>query len=94
MTNVDGLFATDDVVMGTVVLSQRALGDGDVPHIELSLTPNCELVETDDGDTVLVTTRDVAAGEWFTLASEEGDDDEEEEEDEDEEDNQEDDDDE
>ena len=78
MTNVDGLFATEDAAAGTVVLSQRALGDSDVPHIELSLTPNCELLETEDGDTVLVTTRAVAAGEWLTLAKD--DDDEEEEE--------------
>eukprot|EP00038_Savillea_parva_P013512 m.8459 g.8459 ORF g.8459 m.8459 type:complete len:372 (-) comp2540_c0_seq1:233-1348(-) len=72
MTNVDGLFATNDVLCGTVIVSEEdALAAG--LEIEVSDDPNCEVVELDDGSTVLVSVRDIAAGEWFTVAK--GDDD-------------------
>jgi hypothetical protein len=67
MANVDGLFATDDVAAGTVILSEHDVGAEGL-EIELDDDPNCELVETDDGDTLMVSVRDIAVGEWFTLA--------------------------
>eukprot|EP00040_Diaphanoeca_grandis_P020657 m.109875 g.109875 ORF g.109875 m.109875 type:complete len:550 (+) comp27994_c2_seq1:159-1808(+) len=74
MTNVDGLFAKDFIVKGTIVL--RA---SDNPDLELPSNdnPTCEVSETDDGEIVLIAARDITKGEWFSVdVEEDGNDDE------------------
>jgi U3 small nucleolar RNA-associated protein 6 len=88
MTNVDGLYATEDIEAGTIVFTEK-----DMPDCELhrsSTNPNCEVVELEDGTGAIAALRNIQAGEFFCIAEsdDDGDDDdneEEEEEDDDEE---------
>mmetsp|Transcript_22835 Transcript_22835/g.35227 ORF Transcript_22835/g.35227 Transcript_22835/m.35227 type:complete len:435 (+) Transcript_22835:50-1354(+) len=76
MTNVDGLYASDDIEVGTVIFTEH-----DMPDCELhrsSNNPNCDVVELEDGTSAVVSTRDIATGEFFCVP--ESDDEEEEEE--------------
>jgi hypothetical protein len=87
MTNVDGLYATNDIEEGTIVFKEA-----DMPDCELHRSkdnPNCQVVELNDGSGVcaVVSLRPIAAGEFFCVPEssdeyEEGDYDEEEEEEE------------
>jgi len=79
MTNVDGLYATEDIEAGTILFREH-----DMPECELHRSkdnPNCEVVELEDGSGAVVSCRPIAAGEFFCIAE---DDDSDEEEDEDE----------
>lgn len=65
MTNVDGVYATNAIDAGTIVFRET-----DMPDCELhrsSLDPNCEVVELEDGTNAVVSTRSIAAGEFFCL---------------------------
>jgi U3 small nucleolar RNA-associated protein 6 len=82
MTNVDGLYATDDIDPGTVIFKES-----DMPDCELHRSrtnPNCEVVELDDGTQAVVSVRKITAGEFFCIAESsdegEGDEDDDEEE--------------
>lgn len=68
MTNLDGLFATDDIEADTIILKQSDMGAGEL-EIEVSEDPNCALVEVEN-EVVLVSKRDIRAGEWFSVADE------------------------
>lgn len=76
MTNVDGLYATNDIAAGTILFRET-----DMPDCELHRSkdnPNCELVELEDGTGAVVSLRMIAAGEFFCIAESDDDEDEEE----------------
>ena len=85
MTNVDGLYAANDIEVETIVFTEE-----DMPDCELhrSTDPNCKVVELEDGGGAIVSIRDILSGEFFSIAEssdeEESDDDEEDEDDEEE----------
>jgi hypothetical protein len=78
MTNVDGLYATDDIAAGTIIFREN-----DMPDCELhrsSENPNCDVVELEDGTGAVVSSRIIVAGEFFCIAESEDEDEEEEDE--------------
>ena len=81
MTNVDGLYAANAIEEGTIVFREE-----DMPDCELyrSSDPNCEVIELKDGSGAIVSTRDIKAGEFFTITNSDIDSEEEEEEEEEE----------
>ena len=85
MTNVDGLYAANDIEVETIVFTEE-----DMPDCELhrSTDPNCKVVELEDGGGAIVSIRDILSGEFFSIAEssdeEESDDDEEDEDEEEE----------
>lgn len=73
MTNVDGLYATEDIAEGTILFREM-----DMPDCELHRSkdnPNCEVVELDDGTCAVVSSRPIVAGEFFCIAESEDEDD-------------------
>jgi len=69
MTNVDGLYATEDIEEGTVIFREDTM-----PDIELhrsATNSNCDVVEVIDEDGLeiqaVVSTRPIAAGEFFCM---------------------------
>jgi hypothetical protein len=79
MTNVDGLYATEAIEEGTIIFRET-----DLPECELHRASgdasNCELVDLEDGTRAIVSTRDIAAGEFFCIAETDNEGDEEEDE--------------
>lgn len=73
MTNVDGLYAMEDIDAGTVIFTEDTMPDCEIHR---SQNPNCELVELESGVKAVVSTVTIASGEFFCIA--ESDDDEEE----------------
>ena len=74
MTNVDGLYATEDLEAGTILFREH-----DMPDCELHRSknnPNCEVVELEDGSGAVVSCRPIAAGEFFCIAEDDDDDEE------------------
>jgi len=66
MKNVDGLYATNDIEEGTVVFTETEMPDCELHRS--STNPNCEVVELEDGTSAVVSTRTIAAGEFFCVA--------------------------
>jgi len=70
MTNVDGTYATEDIVAETILFTERTM-----PNCELhrsKTNPNCQVVELEDdagGESYMavVTLRDIKAGEFFSI---------------------------
>jgi U3 small nucleolar RNA-associated protein 6 len=65
LTNVDGLYAANDIEAGTILFRES-----EMPDCELHRTrsnPNCELVELDDGEGAVISCRDIKAGEFFCM---------------------------
>jgi U3 small nucleolar RNA-associated protein 6 len=66
MKNVDGLYATKDIEVGSIIFTEK-----DAPDCELhrsSVNPNCEVVELEDGTSAVVSSRSIAEGEFFCVA--------------------------
>lgn len=70
MTNVDGLYATNDIEAGTVVFREDEMPDCELHRSKD--TYNCEVVELEDGTQAVVSTRDITAGEFFCLEDSDG----------------------
>lgn len=73
MTNLDGLYASNDIEAGTIIFKEA-----DMPDCELHRTrndPNCEVVELEDGSGAVVSCRYIKAGEFFCLLESEDEDD-------------------
>lgn len=66
MTNVEGLFATKEIDEGDVIMTAGEMPDVCLP---VSKHPNCEVADTEDGELVLVATRAIREGEFFTVGS-------------------------
>ena len=65
MTNVDGLYATKDIALGTIIFTEV-----DMPDCELhrsSTDPNCEVVELEDGTNAVIAARPISSGEFFCV---------------------------
>ena len=74
MTNVDGLYATEDIEAGTIVFTEK-----DMPDVELHRSctnPNCEVIQLEDGTGAIASLRSIQAGEFFCIAESDDDDDE------------------
>uniref|UniRef100_A0A7S2PHT5 JmjC domain-containing protein n=1 Tax=Leptocylindrus danicus TaxID=163516 RepID=A0A7S2PHT5_9STRA len=66
MTNVDGLYAANDIEENTIVFTEE-----DMPDCELhrsSDDPNCKVVELENGSGAIVSIRDIRSGEFFSIA--------------------------
>lgn len=72
MSNVDGLFATNDIDENEVIFTED-----DMPDCELhrATDPNCAVVELDDGMNAVISLRRINAGDFFTVAESSDDDD-------------------
>ncbi|KAJ1439623.1 hypothetical protein B484DRAFT_174877 [Ochromonadaceae sp. CCMP2298] len=75
--NVDGLYAVRNVMCGDVVMLESEMPDAELPRTD---DPNCEVCETEDGEGCLVAVKDIAAGDWLSVAESEDEDEEDEEE--------------
>ena len=64
MRNVDGLYATEDIGEGTVIFTENDFPECELPR---SATPNCEVVELEDGTSALVSLG-IAQGQFFCVA--------------------------
>ena len=65
MTNVDGLYAANDIEPQTVIFTEK-----NMPNCELHRSrtdPNCEVVELEDGTGALVSLRAIPCGEFFCV---------------------------
>jgi U3 small nucleolar RNA-associated protein 6 len=78
MSNVDGLYATEDIEEGTVIFREDTM-----PDVELhrsATNPNCDVVEVVDENgseiQAVVSTRSIAAGEFFCIPASDDDDEE------------------
>ena len=80
MTNLDGLYARNDIEAGTILFTESAMPDCELHRSNDN--PNCEIVELEDGTGAVVSSRAIASGEFFCVPESS---DEEEERDEDEE---------
>jgi hypothetical protein len=75
MTNVDGMYATNQIEPGTIIFTEKDMPDGELHRSKTN--PNCEVVELEDGTNAVVSCRLIQSGEFFCVA--ESSDDEEEE---------------
>lgn len=64
MTNLDGLYATNDISPGEVIFTENDMPEGELHR---SNEPNCEVVELDDGTDAVVSIKLIAAGEFFCI---------------------------
>ena len=65
MSNMDGLYATNDIDEGTIIFTEN-----EMPGCELhrsATNANCEVVELEDGTSAVVSSRAIAAGEFFCV---------------------------
>lgn len=65
MTNVDGLYAKNDIEVGTVIFTEKNMPDCELHRSNDN--PNCEVVELDDGNGAVVSSRAITAGEIFCV---------------------------
>lgn len=65
MSNVDGLYATNDIEDDVVIFTENTMPDCSLCR---STEPNCEVVETEDGTQAIVSIRDIKSGEFFCVA--------------------------
>jgi hypothetical protein len=72
MTNVDGLYATNDIEAGSILFRESDMPDCEVHRSRTN--PNCEVVELEDGENAIVSICPIAAGDFFCLpeSSDEG----------------------
>jgi hypothetical protein len=66
MTNLDGLYATNDVDEGTIIFKETSMPDCELHRS--ATDPNCEVVELEDGTSAVVSSRPIAAGEFLCVA--------------------------
>lgn len=71
MSNVDGLYAAENIDSATIVFTEN-----DMPDCELhrSADPNCEVLQLEDGTGAVVSIKDIKAGEFFCIAESSDDD--------------------
>lgn len=64
MTNVDGLYAPHDLEENTIIFTEHNMPDCELPHADLDKA-NCRVVDLDDGNSALISSRFIPAGEFF-----------------------------
>jgi len=65
MTNIDGLYAANDIDSGTIIFTEK-----DMPDCELHRSkdnPNCEIISLEDGTGAIVSSRCIKSGEFFCV---------------------------
>jgi len=65
--NVDGLFATEAIRAGTILMTEDDEGMKDA-ELPTSADPTCEVVEDENGVQCLVAVRDIRSGEFLSIA--------------------------
>ena len=72
MTNVDGLYATDDVESDTIIFKENDMPDCELHTSSSTDVANCKVVELDDGHgtQAVVSSRYITAGEFFCIIEE------------------------
>lgn len=65
LQNVDGLYAANDIENGTILFTEKTMGDCELQRSAGQY--NCERVMLDDGTLAVVSSRDIPAGEFFCL---------------------------
>lgn len=65
LQNVDGLYAANDIENGTILFTEKTMGDCELQRSAGQY--NCERVMLDDGMLAVVSSRDIPAGEFFCL---------------------------
>mmetsp|Transcript_26831 Transcript_26831/g.39705 ORF Transcript_26831/g.39705 Transcript_26831/m.39705 type:complete len:371 (-) Transcript_26831:2804-3916(-) len=65
MSNVDGLYATNDVDEGTIIFREDEMPDC---ALHRSSDPNCDVVLLDDETHAIISARKISTGEFFCIA--------------------------
>ena len=65
MTNLDGLYAAEDIEVSTIVFRESTMPDCELHR---SSDPNCDIIELEDGTGAIIAIRPIKAGEFFTVA--------------------------
>jgi U3 small nucleolar RNA-associated protein 6 len=65
MSNVDGLYATNEIEEDTIVFTEKDMPNGELRRS--STNSNCQVVELDDGTSAVVSSRKIAMGEFFCV---------------------------
>jgi len=81
-SNIDGIYSSRALKSGDVVFYESELPDCALPR---SADPNCEIVWLEDGSGALFALKDLAVGDWLTVAPSDDEDSDDEDEDEEEE---------
>ena len=67
LTNIDGVYAPNDLAKGTIVFKEDDAPDAELHRTSAKDKANCEVIELDDGMMAVVTTKDVKAGEFLSI---------------------------
>ncbi|GKZ00310.1 hypothetical protein MPSEU_000983900 [Mayamaea pseudoterrestris] len=67
MTNVDGMYATSDIEEGTILFREADMPSCELHRATNDADANCDVVELEDGTSAVVSTRKIAAGEFFSV---------------------------
>ncbi len=73
MTNLDGLYAANDIEAGTIVFRESSMPDCELHRTKEN--PNCDIIELDCGEGAVVSCRDIKAGEFFCILESDSEDD-------------------
>ena len=76
MTNVDGLYAMDDIAEDTIIFREDDMPDCEL-HRASEENANCKVVELEDGLHAVVSCKFIKAGEFFCIPEEDSDEEEE-----------------
>ena len=67
MTNVDGLYAMDDIAEDTVIFKEDDMPDCELHRTTDADKANCKVVELEDGIQAVVSSKFIKAGEFFCI---------------------------
>ena len=67
MTNVDGLYAMDDIAENTVIFKEDDMPDCELHRTSELEKANCKVVELEDGMQAVVSSKFIKAGEFFCI---------------------------
>ena len=67
MTNVDGLYAMDDIAEDTVVFREDDMPDCELHRTSEADKANCKIVELEDGMQAVVSSKFIKAGDFFCI---------------------------
>lgn len=74
MSNLDGLYAANDIDVNTIIFTEASMPDC---SLHRSSVPNCQVIQMEEGSGAVVSIRQIKAGDFFCVG--ESDDDEEDE---------------
>lgn len=64
-TNIDGLYASRDLLAGDIVLLEEDMPDCELPRSD---DPTCEVGYLEDGSGCIIAVKDLSVGDWLTVA--------------------------